>query len=70
MEPQAWCDQLATVWERFVGTLNLSHNDFVRTSSPRHRGFVTAMLEKLHQTGHFYKASHSGFYSSTRRKHS
>jgi len=64
MEPQAWCDQLAVVWEDFVNSLNLTHNDFVRTSSARHKAFVTGMLDKLHAAGHFYKASHTGFYST------
>jgi methionyl-tRNA synthetase len=64
MEPQAWCDKLATVWADFVSNLNLTHNDFVRTSSARHKAFVTRMLDKLNRRGHFYKASHTGFYST------
>jgi methionyl-tRNA synthetase len=64
MEPQAWCDRLASVWEGFVNCLNLTHDDFIRTSSVRHKVFVAGMLDKLHRAGHFYKASHTGFYST------
>jgi len=64
MQPQAWCDRLAEVWQSFVGRLNLINHDFVRTSSERHRMFVRAMLEKLHQQDHFYRATHTGFYST------
>lgn len=64
LAPQEWCDRLAALWQSFVGRLNLTHNDFVRTSQPRHKAFVQAMLQKLHDAGHFYKASHEGFYST------
>jgi methionyl-tRNA synthetase len=64
LEPQAWCDKLAGVWQGLVDTLRLTNDDFVRTSSARHKAFVTAMLDKLHRAGHFYKASHTGFYST------
>ncbi len=64
MAPQAWCDQLAGVWQTFVTQLNLTQDEFVRTSQPRHKAFVQAMLQKLHDTGHFYKAAHEGFYST------
>src|SRR5881396_1634591 len=31
-DPQAYCDELAAVWKDFVTRLNLSIDDFVRTS--------------------------------------
>ena len=64
MEPRAWCDQLAGIWQAFVGRLNLINHDFVRTSSERHQAFVRGMLNKLHQQDHFYRATHTGFYST------
>jgi methionyl-tRNA synthetase len=64
MAPQAWCDRLAGIWQSFVSGLNLINHDFVRTSSERHKAFVRGMLEKLHQQDHFYRATHTGFYST------
>ena len=62
-EPQAYCDELAATWKAFAQKLNLSNNDFVRTSEPRHKAVVQAILAKLHATRHFYKAQYRGFYS-------
>jgi len=61
--PQAYCDALAATWLDFVGKLGLSNDDFVRTTQPRHKEVVQAILSKLHAGGQFYRASHKGFYS-------
>jgi methionyl-tRNA synthetase len=61
--PQAYCDDLAASWRDFVAKLGLSHDDFVRTTEPRHKEVVRAILARLHAEGQFYKATHRGFYS-------
>jgi methionyl-tRNA synthetase len=65
LEPQVYCDQLAATWQSFAQRLNLSHDDFIRTSQPRHRQVVQAFLDRLHQAGHFYRAEYRGFYSTS-----
>jgi methionyl-tRNA synthetase len=62
--PQDYCDQLAADWKAFAKKLELTNDDFVRTTEPRHKEFVQAILAKLHDAGHFYKATYSGFYST------
>ena len=62
--PQAYCDELAADWQAFAKKLELTNDDFVRTTDPRHKEFVQAILAKLHAAGHFYKASYTGFYST------
>jgi methionyl-tRNA synthetase len=62
--PQAYCDELAADWQAFVKKLELTNDDFVRTTQPRHKDFVQATLTKLNEAGHFYKAGYSGFYSA------
>jgi len=62
-EPQAYCDALAADWKEFARQLQLTNDDFVRTTEPRHKAVVQAILAKLHAAGHFYKAKHQGFYS-------
>src|SRR6185312_16152359 len=54
-DPQAYCDELAAIWKAFVARLNLSNDDFIRTSEPRHKEAVQAILSKLNAAGHFYK---------------
>ena len=63
-DSQKYCDDLAQDWRRFAGTLRLANNDFVRTTEPRHKAVVQAILNKLHKEGHFYKAEYTGFYST------
>jgi methionyl-tRNA synthetase len=63
--PQAYCDALAESWQVFVRAIGLSNDDFVRTTQPRHKAVVQAILSRLHAEGHFYKQKHKGFYSTT-----
>jgi methionyl-tRNA synthetase len=62
--PQAYCDELAAIWRELAKPLNLSINDFVRTTEPRHQAVVQSILSRLHARGHFYKAKYQGFYST------
>ncbi|HEU5124834.1 MAG TPA: methionine--tRNA ligase [Verrucomicrobiae bacterium] len=62
--PQAYCDELAASWKSFAAKLNLTNDDFVRTTEPRHKQAVQAILSKLHADGQFYKATYTGFYST------
>jgi methionyl-tRNA synthetase len=62
-ETQAYCDELAQSWRSLAGTLNLTNNDFIRTTEPRHKATVQAALSKLHAEGQFYKAAYEGWYS-------
>ncbi len=62
--PQVYCDELAKVWQNFAARLELTNDDFVRTTQPRHKAVVQAILAKLHAEGHFYKEKYEGFYST------
>ncbi len=63
-DPQIYCDALAADWQAFARKLELTNDDFVRTTQPRHKEFVQAILSKLNDAGHFYKKTYSGFYST------
>ena len=62
--PQTYCDALAAVWQDFAAALELTNDDFVRTTQPRHKAVVQAVLLRLHAEGHFYQAVYEGFYST------
>ena len=64
MDTQAYCDEFAAVWKSFAAALELSIDDFVRTSEPRHKQVVQAILSRLHANGFFYKATYEGYYSA------
>lgn len=61
--PQAYCDELAKDWEGLLRKLELTNDDFVRTTEPRHKAVVQAILSRLQKEGHFYKAQYKGWYS-------
>src|SRR5437870_10224403 len=50
-DPRAYCDALAADWKAFAKKLDLTNDDFVRTTEPRHKEFVQAILTKLHAAG-------------------
>ena len=62
--PQAYCDELAADWKAFAKKLELTNDDFVRTTEPRHKEIVQAGLAKVHKAGQIYKKTYSGFYST------
>jgi methionyl-tRNA synthetase len=62
--PQAYCDELSLTWKSLATKLELSNDDFVRTTEPRHQQVVQAILTKLYASGHFYKDTYRGFYST------
>src|SRR5580765_4823915 len=41
-KPQAYCDELATTWKAFAAKLQLTNDDFIRTTEPRHKAVVQA----------------------------
>src|SRR5580765_4408514 len=63
-DSQRYCDDLAAIWKAFAAKLNLSNNDFIRTSEPRHKMVVQSILTKLHAEGHFCKKQYKGWFST------
>ncbi len=61
-EPQAWVDGLAVSWQEVWAQLQLSHDDFIRTTEPRHARAVEAMVERLKAAGDIYLDRYEGFY--------
>src|SRR6266700_6107268 len=52
--PQAYCDELAASWKAFAAKLQLTNDDFVRTTETRHKEVVQGILSRLQTKGHFY----------------
>ena len=61
--PLEFCDELAAqfieVWEK----LNISYDDFIRTTQPRHRDRVQEVVQQLWDGGYLKLAAYSGWYS-------
>jgi len=61
---QEYCDNLARSWKDLAVKLNLSIDDFVRTTQTRHKSVVQTILARLYAEGHFYKGVYEGYYSA------
>jgi len=62
--PQAYCDELAADWKAFAKRLELTNDDFVRSTELRHKEIVQAGLAKVFKAGQIYKKTYQGFYST------
>ncbi len=51
-------DSFKELWRR----LDISYDDFIRTSEPRHQKVVQDFFERLQQNGDIYKGTYSGLY--------
>ncbi len=47
LTPQEWVDRMADRFESFWRRLECSHDDWIRTTEPRHRATVTALLKAI-----------------------
>ena len=62
LDPKAYCDQMETVFRDVWKRLDISFDDFIRTTEPRHIRGVQALFEKILAAGDIYKGKYEGFY--------
>src|SRR6266853_1394510 len=62
--PQAWVDGMADTFAGYWRRLECSHDDWIRTTEPRHTRAVPALLERIHQYRHadLFEAEYEGLY--------
>ena len=60
---QALADELTPAFEAMARRLSCSHDDFIRTSEPRHHAGVQAIWRAVAANGDIYKDSYAGWYS-------
>ena len=64
VEPIVLCDAQAEKFQTLCKILDISNDDYIRTSQPRHKKVVSEILQKLYDKGEIYKAEYRGFYST------
>ncbi|MEC8333519.1 MAG: methionine--tRNA ligase [Verrucomicrobiota bacterium] len=57
------CDRLADEFQGLCSALQISNDDYIRTTQTRHKATVQGILQKLYDNGEIYKAEYNGFYS-------
>jgi methionyl-tRNA synthetase len=61
--PKAWADKLvADSWQPLLKTINISNDDFIRTTDERHETAVVVFMQKLYDAGFIYPGEYEGYY--------
>ncbi len=62
VEPRVLADRNVAVFEQLWKELGVTHDDFIRTSSDRHKLAVQAIVARLQANGDIYLGSYEGWY--------
>ncbi|MDX2109888.1 MAG: class I tRNA ligase family protein [Verrucomicrobiota bacterium] len=63
VEPQDYVDGIAELFLALCQKLEISNDDFIRTTEPRHKDAVRRVLADLYARGEIYKSNYLGYYS-------
>ena len=58
-----FCDEVSILFKKLTKNLNLSNDDFIRTTEQRHHRSVKAVWNKLLDSGDIYLSKYAGWYS-------
>jgi methionyl-tRNA synthetase len=60
--PQEWVDKTSAHFKAAWRELNISYDDFIRTTEERHHRTVKAFLQRIYDRGYIYKGRYVGLY--------
>ncbi len=63
IDPKSFCDEISKTFKELSKILNLSNNDFIRTTENRHFKSVENLWNILEKKGEIYLSKYSGWYS-------
>ncbi len=63
MAPQAFADEISAKFQAMSTRLNLTNDDFIRTTEPRHITACQALWRQLRDAGAIYLGQYEGWYS-------
>jgi methionyl-tRNA synthetase len=61
-EPKEFVDEIAKVFAKTWKKLNISNDDFIRTTEKRHEEIVIGLIKKIHENGDIYKGEYEGWF--------
>ena len=62
LDPLAYCDRMEHEFRRTWERLDISFDDFIRTTQPRHAAGVTDMIRRIQDAGDIYEGVYEGWY--------
>ena len=63
IEPQVFVDRVSADFEDMAKAMNISNDDFIRTTMPRHKQACQAIWRKLQENGFIYLGAYEGWYA-------
>ncbi|QJB58250.1 methionine--tRNA ligase [Pseudodesulfovibrio sp. zrk46] len=60
--PQEYVDTISGLFRDLWPDMNISNNDFIRTTEPRHKAVVQEILQKVYDSGDIYFGEYGGHY--------
>lgn len=61
-DPKNYVDRISDLFRSLWQKLNISHNDFIRTTDPRHQSIVQLILREVKEKGDIYFSEYEGLY--------
>lgn len=62
VSPQAYVDEVVDGIKKLWATMEISYDDFIRTTEPRHVERVQKIFMKMYENGDIYKGEYEGLY--------
>jgi methionyl-tRNA synthetase len=62
MEPKEYVDKIVEGFKQMWKVLEISYDDFIRTTEDRHKKVVQEIFVKLYEQGDIYKSEYEGWY--------
>ncbi|GAV22139.1 methionine--tRNA ligase [Carboxydothermus pertinax] len=62
LSPKEYVDPIVESFKELWRLLDISYNDFIRTTEERHKKVVQAIFQKLYEQGDIYKSAYEGWY--------
>jgi methionyl-tRNA synthetase len=63
VEPQEFTDRVSADFQDMAKRMNISNDDFIRTTEPRHKASAQALWRKLQENGAIYLGKYEGWYA-------
>ena len=63
LNPIIYCDKISSIFKDLTTKLNLSNDDFIRTTEKRHHKSVSDLWDRLVKSGDIYLSKYKGWYS-------
>ena len=62
VSPQEWVNGIADAFRSAWASLDISYDDFIRTTEPRHHTAVVEMIRRMEEAGDLYRGTYAGYY--------